>query len=91
MIWFLYGLLLVCACFNWGNLITNYNIKVNKGVEPVFLSKLSFNDAARRAYFLDKDLDGRYPEIAREEEIERNQKANILSTNLYFLTLDEIN
>ena len=91
MIWFLYGLLLVCACFNWGNLITNYNIKVNKGVEPVFLSKLSFNDGARRAYFLDKDLDGRYPEIAREEEIERNQKANILSTNLYFLTLDEIN
>jgi hypothetical protein len=32
-----------------GNLITNYNISVNKGVDPIFLSRL--NDEDRREYF----------------------------------------
>ncbi|MFC4393834.1 DUF4153 domain-containing protein [Flavobacterium quisquiliarum] len=51
MVWYFYGTILLCSYVNWGNIVTTYNISVNKGVEPVFLSGLNFNDDARRDYF----------------------------------------
>ena len=84
MVWYFYGIILLCSYVNWGNLITNYNISVNKGVEPVFLSGLNFNDESRRDYFIKHSLDGKYTEGYREEEIERHRNDSFLSKALYY-------
>lgn len=84
MIWYFYGTVLLCSFVNWGNLITTYNISVNKGVEPKFLSGLNFNDEARREYFLRNNLDGKYQESSREEEIAQYKNQTILSKVLYY-------
>ncbi len=84
MVWYFYSTILICSFFNWGNLITNYNISVNKGVEPKFLSGLNFNDEARREYFKKNNLDGQYPEAVREEMIGNYQEAGFLSKALYY-------
>lgn len=84
MVWYCYGLLLLCSFVNWGNLITNYNISVNKGVEPIFLSGLNFNDESRREYFLKNNLDVQVKETAREYEIHSYQGKSFLSKPLYY-------
>jgi len=89
MVWYFYGTILLCSYVNWGNLITNYNISVNKGVEPLFLSDLNFNDEARRDYFLLKNLDGQYPEVSREEIISERQNDSFLSKALYYELLSK--
>jgi len=89
MVWYFYGTVLLCSFFNWGNLITNYNISVNKGVEPGFLSSLNFNDETRREYFSLHNLDGQYSENWREEEIKRYQNQTVLSKILYYEFLNE--
>ncbi|MFV8358221.1 DUF4173 domain-containing protein [Flavobacterium sp. XS1P32] len=88
MIWYFYGTVLLCSFLNWGNLITNYNITVNKGVDPIFLSRLNFNDEVRREYFLQNNLDGQYIELSREKEISRYQSESFLSKALYYETLN---
>ena len=89
MVWYFYATILSCSYVNWGNLITNYNISFKKGVEPIFLSGLNFNDEVRRDYFLVKNLDGRYPEVSREKEIARYQEKSFLSKALYFEFLNK--
>lgn len=89
MVWYFYGTVLLSSFFNWGGLITNYNISVNKGVEPKFLSELNFNDETRREYFLLHNLDGQYNEIQRENEIKRYQNETVLSKILYYEFLNE--
>jgi hypothetical protein len=84
MVWYFYGTILLCSYVNWGNLITNYNISVNKGLEPMFLSSLDFNDETRRDYFKLKNLDGQYSEVSKEEEIDRYQDRSFLSKALYY-------
>lgn len=84
MIWCCYGVILFCSVVNWGNLITIYNISVNKGVEHVFLSELNFNDSLRRQFLLDNKLNGEYAEKLREEEISIQQKNSFLSKTLYY-------
>ena len=89
MIWFLYGLILICSFVNWGNIITTYNISVNKGVDPMFLSRLNYNDTARRDYLLVHKLDGQFPEIDREQEIKSYKSRNFLSKVGYYEWLSE--
>ncbi|MBZ4036642.1 DUF4173 domain-containing protein [Flavobacterium sp. 17A] len=84
MIWYFYGTILLCSYINWGGLITNYNISVNKGVEPVFLSGLNFNDDARREYLSKNNLDGKNTEMIREELISNYQNQGFLSKALYY-------
>ena len=84
MVWYFYGTVLICSFVNWGNLITNYNISVNKCAEPIFLSSLNFNDEARREYFSKNNLDGGNAEIVREEMIQNYQSAGFLSKALYY-------
>ena len=84
MVWYFYGTILLCSYANWGNLITNYNISVNKGVEPIFLSDLNFNDETRRSFFKLKNLDGENTEISREEFISERQNESFLSKALYY-------
>ena len=84
MIWCFYGTILLCSFINWGNIITNYNISVNKGVEPIFLSGLNFNDETRRDYFLLKKLDGKEIELSKEEQISDRKSEKFLSKALYY-------
>jgi len=84
MVWYFYGTVLLCSFVNWGNLITTYNIAVNKCVEPLFLSSLNFNDEARRAYFSKLHLDGKLIEIRKEEEIDEYQNKTFLSKALFY-------
>ncbi|MNL67837.1 hypothetical protein D3C87_1924730 [compost metagenome] len=91
MIWYFYGTLLLCSFVNWGNLITNYNIAVNKCTEPKFLSGLNFNDDARREYFLKSNLNGGHDESSREEMILNYQNEGFLSKALYYEFLNEKN
>ena len=89
MVWYFYGTVLLCSFVNWGNLITNYNISVNKGVEPTFLSRLNFNDDVRREYFSTHHLDGKSAEIIREEMINNYQESTFLSKALYYEFLNK--
>ncbi|MFD2939656.1 DUF4153 domain-containing protein [Flavobacterium notoginsengisoli] len=89
MVWYFYGTVLLCSYVNWGNLVTTYNISVNKGVEPVFLSGLNFNDDARREYFEKNNLNGRHAEAVREYLIMNYQSSSFLSKALYYEFLDK--
>lgn len=84
MIWYFYATILLCSYINWGSIVTNYNIAVNKGVEPVFLSELNFNDDTRREYFDKNNLNGRHLESVREELITNYQNSGFLSKALYY-------
>jgi len=84
MVWYFYGTILLCSFINWGNLITTYNISVNKGVEPRFLSSLNFNDEARREYFKQNNLESLFVDDPREGEIQHYQNETFLSKTLYY-------
>jgi hypothetical protein len=84
MIWYFYGTILLCSFINWGNSITRYNIAVNKGLEPLFLCQLNFNDESRREYFSLHKLEGQDLELSREKAIREKQSANVLSKALYY-------
>lgn len=89
MIWCFYCVILVCSFINWGNLISNYNIGVNKGVEPQFLSKLNYNDETRREYFKLHKLDGQNNEVNREGYITEYKHRNLLSKVGYYECLNK--
>jgi hypothetical protein len=88
MIWYFYGTVLVCSFVNWGNLITNYNIAVNKCVEPSFLCELNFNDESRQEYFSKNKLNGVKAAQKRENEVYNYQEKSFLSKALYFDFVD---
>jgi len=43
MVWYFYGMILVCSYFNWGGMATQYNIQHHKG-NFEFLHSLNYND-----------------------------------------------
>lgn len=88
MIWYFYGTILLCSFVNWGNLITNYNISVNKGVEQRFLRSLNFNHKGYYDYFKlhPEDVKDKYD--YKEGHVARVQNETILSKSLYFEFLD---
>jgi hypothetical protein len=82
MVWYFYGTILLCSYVNWGNLITTYNISVNKGVEPSFLSDLNFNDERRREYFIQNKI--KHIDLYRENRINSHHENTFLSKALYY-------
>lgn len=89
MVWCLYGLVLLCSFFNWGNFITIYNIKVEKGVDPDFLIDLKYNDEARREYFELHKLNADDYEKYREEDICGFKDRKFLSKVGYYEWLND--
>jgi hypothetical protein len=83
MIWCCYGVILVCSFINWGNLITSYNISVNKGVEPIFLKRLNYNEAYRQQYFPDSSISS-INDFDRDGDVEYEQNKSFLSKALYY-------
>lgn len=89
MAWYFYGAIVLCACINWGNLITVYNISVGKGVEPTFLCSLNYNDEARANYFLAKKIGATDEEVYRKGFIHQQKNEPFLSKVLYYESLAE--
>lgn len=84
MVWYCYGTILLCSFINWGNLITRYNIAVNKGVEYEFLTDLNFNNTVFFEYFEihpDKVKDLYF---SKEGEVLRHKRDSFLSKALYY-------
>lgn len=84
MVWCFYATILLCSFVNWGNLITNYNVSVNKGVEPRFLSSLNFNDESCDAYFSTIKIDDEQYGHLQENNIENHKADPFLSKALYY-------
>ena len=80
MLWYFYGTILICSFVNWGNLITNYNIAVGKGVDGQFLYSLNFNHNLRNAYFEEHNIDN----VWADYDLIKNRKASFLSKSLYY-------
>ncbi len=83
MVWYFYGMILICSFVNWGNLISHYNIAVGKGVEAEYLRELNFNEEICQDYF------GSKPEEAEKfdyikQRVEEKQRKNFLSKALYY-------
>jgi len=83
MIWYFYGTILLCSYVNWGNLVTNYNISVNKGVEPKFLKSLNYNEEYRQKYFPDAFIPS-INDFDREGDVEYEQSKSFFSKALYY-------
>ncbi|URC13018.1 DUF4173 domain-containing protein [Flavobacterium sp. B183] len=84
MVWCFYGTILLCSFVNWGNLITNYNVSVNKGIEPWFLRSLHFNDESRNAYFSTINIVGEGQGYLEENRVEDHKDDPFLSKALYY-------
>ncbi|WP_026713154.1 DUF4153 domain-containing protein [Flavobacterium daejeonense] len=80
MVWYCYGTILLCSYVNWGNLITHYNIAVNKGVDPNFLRSLNYNDNLRNAFFEEENIE----DVWVNYDLNKNKKATFLSKALYY-------
>ncbi len=83
MVWYFYGTILLCSYVNWGNLITNYNISVNKGIAPEFLKGLNYNEEYRRQYFPDSAMPSLY-DFDSDGNVEYQQSKSFLSKALYY-------
>lgn len=83
MLWCVYGLILLCSFVNWGNLITIYNISVNKGVEPKFLKSLNYNEEYRQKYFPDSSIPS-VDYFDKNRDIEYEKSKTFLSKALYY-------
>ena len=83
MLWCVYGLILLCSFVNWGNLITSYNVSMNKGVEPKFLKSLNYNEEYRQQYFSDSSILS-INDYDREGDVEYEQSKSFLSKALYY-------
>jgi hypothetical protein len=84
MVWYFYGVILLCSFVNWGDLITNYNISANKGVEPRFLKELNFNDERRDNYLSNIKNKGERNDYVQQNDIEYQQNKTFLSKALYY-------
>lgn len=84
MVWCFYGTILLCSFINWGDLVTQYNISVNKGVEPRFLRSLHFNDERRDAYFSTINYISHENDFYSHNNIGSYQSKSFLSKALYY-------
>ncbi|WP_264531261.1 DUF4173 domain-containing protein [Flavobacterium sp. N502540] len=84
MIWCFYGTILLCSFVNWGDFITQYNISVQKGVEPKFLRSLNFNDDNRNAYFSTINYGDHENDFYAHNDVGYYQSKSFLSKALYY-------
>lgn len=88
IIWYFYGTILLCSYVYWGNLITNYNISVKKGMSPEFLKSLNFNEEFRQQYFPDSSIPS-INDFDNHGNIEFEQRKSFLSKALYYEFINE--
>lgn len=83
MLWYCYGTILICSFVNWGNLITNYNIAVGKGIDAEYLRELNFNEEIYQDYFASKP--GEVKQFNHiKQRVGEEQRKNFLSKALYY-------
>ncbi|MPS63352.1 MAG: DUF4173 domain-containing protein [Chryseobacterium sp.] len=77
MLWYFYGMILVCSYFNWGGMATQYNIRNHKG-NFEFLHSLNYNDEMLEQAF-PKEMKTKINDDRTESD-----KATFLSKILYY-------
>ncbi|UMQ40046.1 DUF4173 domain-containing protein [Chryseobacterium sp. Y16C] len=77
MLWYFYGMILVCSYFNWGGMATQYNIRNHKG-NFEFLHSLNYNDEMLERAF-PKEMKTKINDDRTESD-----KATFLSKILYY-------
>ncbi|PWA07238.1 DUF4153 domain-containing protein [Flavobacterium psychrotolerans] len=86
MVWYFYGTILLCSFVNWGNMVTVYNISVNKGVDSEFLISLNFNEVSCMEYFsLKPDETEKLNYI--KQNVKNKKNISFLSKALYYESL----
>lgn len=86
MVWYFYGTVLLCSYLNWGNIITSYNISVNKGIDAYFLGSLDFNEQQCLDYFSGKPDEMEKLKYVKEQ-VKYHKKDSFLSKALYYETI----
>lgn len=84
MFWCFYGTILLCSFVNWGNLITRYNLAVNKGLDYEFLIDLNFNDSLFMEYFKSHPDKVKDLYFSKQDAILNHQKNAFLTKALYY-------
>lgn len=84
MFWCFYATILLCSYINWGNLITRYNLAVNKGLDYEFLIDLNFNDSLFMEYFKSHPDKVKDLYFSKEDAILNHKKNTFLSKALYY-------
>ncbi len=77
MLWYFYGMILVCSYFNWGGMATQYNIRNHKG-NFEFLHSLNYNDEMLEQAF------PREMKTKINDERAESDKGTFLSKILYY-------
>lgn len=82
MSWILFYSLVVCSLFNWGNIITKYNL-TKENVDFSYLLHLRGNEKTLLKYYQPEELDSQW----LKKRIEQKQDEKFLSSELYYKTI----
>lgn len=82
MAWYFYGTVLVCSFFNWGGIITYYNLKLSNFDADYHAQNISYNEKLLLEYYFKKGDIKKYHEI--ENKIKVQQKKSFLSKSLFY-------
>ena len=88
MLWFFYGLILLCSFFNWGNFITKYNVAVEIGDNKNYLRTLEFNDAKYFELFPEELEEHEYDYHYKKRNVLKYKRDSFLSKTLCYETID---
>uniref|UniRef100_UPI00404A92B8 DUF4153 domain-containing protein n=2 Tax=Flavobacterium sp. TaxID=239 RepID=UPI00404A92B8 len=88
MLWYFYGLILLCSFFNWGNFITNYNVAVEIGDNKNYLRTLEFNDAKYFELFPEELEEHENFSTYKKRNVLKYKRDSFLSKTLYYETID---
>lgn len=82
MSWTLFYSLIICSFFNWGNIITKYNL-TKEEVDFSYLLHLRGNEKTLLKYYQPEELDSQW----LKKRIEQKQDEKFLSSELYYKTI----
>src|SRR5690606_34186702 len=82
MSWTIFYSLIVCSFFNWGNIITKYNL-TKEEVDFSYLLHLRGNEKTLLKYYQPEELDSQW----LKKRIEQKQDEKFLSSELYYKTI----
>ena len=89
MLWFFYGLILVCSYITWGGFITQYNVFINKGNSEIFLRSLDFNESQYLELFpINSTTNDSTFNQYKYKKVLRHQSDSFLSKALYYETIE---
>ena len=84
MVWFVYGIILICSYINWGGIITSQNMKRKDFVLNYHKTAINFSEKQLLKYAEEKHDDKLKAEILNLDRVKLQQKEKFLSKVLYY-------